>query len=1025
MATNNPFKGPQSYEDGDPFYGRSKEQKGIYGCIRNEVLTLLFARSGTGKSSLIKAGLLPLLREGGGFLPVYIHLSELAVEKSSARNLCDLVIHRCREEAEKHGCVIRESEHALPKDRNMTSLFGFIYGNTFVSSDAADVQPLKPVLIFDQLEEIFTLDFNKADLQFLIAEINCLLENKIPDHLTAVFAGPEDESYLDLMEGLLSKQKGFRILFSFREEYLPQFESLKREIPYIQFTSSRFRLEPFSKETAKEVIGLTAPDIPKTVVDSIAENVSINILSNFELNIVEPFLLSLICQKIYPDISSGATDANDNNRIKALVDGAIENYIGEVYERIGAQTKVFIEDRLITSDDKRRPYSYADLAKDAALRADVDMLIDNPRYRLLNSEQFLESTHIEILHDRLLPPLAKRRNDRKQREMEAERRKIGEDYERKKRRGRRYLTFALIGICFLIGGISYLFIINKRLTAAQLLLNAQARRLGAEKDTSNRLKDELSHQYDSVRSAEGKEYAFASKLDSARKQLEIQNQSLRDADDELAARYEALDSTEGVLNNEQMQLMTSNNQNKNLAKTVKGLSDRLIWNLLKTDPFPALAIAQANYRQISRMRTDDTSVVNGFARTFVTVFQTGNYFNKTPFLYYDAQLSRTGLIASLTREPDQDGIGFYRRSASGPVLARLLRYNTVDGPPDNSLVIYGFSHASDFVYAVTASGGRDTLYAWKVSDGDDGRTRLRWRIDYDRTFNKIQNVRNTNGLLLTGIAPGSRRCDLVYFDLDAQLSTSYSYKLDNKNEKFIDFNLKQEGLIVFDRAKDAYRITSRSEKKWMIKVHAGKDITDSVYYMGDTIVSIANDDRHFYFRFWDKSGTLLNTATFQGGFAVGRTYYSPGRIFGLGYDNSIEVLAFEDGRWTSKIVNRFGVQGDTTKDAYYFSPGGALSRDGSKVAFFYRPDRLAVFDLLNYTLIDTFPLPEACRSRPVFDRNDSTLVVLGPSRIYTLYFRKPEAAVTTATDLEALLDKGFFGSAWPIPDEEKLRYGIE
>ena len=84
MANENPFKGCASYEDGDQFYGRESEIREIESLIKNETLTLLFSRSGIGKSSIIKAGIFPALKNDYEFFPIYILFYTL-----------QLVIHPC------------------------------------------------------------------------------------------------------------------------------------------------------------------------------------------------------------------------------------------------------------------------------------------------------------------------------------------------------------------------------------------------------------------------------------------------------------------------------------------------------------------------------------------------------------------------------------------------------------------------------------------------------------------------------------------------------------------------------------------------------------------------------------------------------------------------------------------------------------------------------------------------------------------------------------------------------------------
>jgi WD40 repeat protein len=410
MQAHNPFKGPKSYEAGDSFYGREEEKKELHKLIRNEALTLLFSRSGTGKSSLIKAGLIPYLNEQQEFYPIYIHLPY--INSPGVTNLCDFIIQRCRQEIAKLDGVNFKIEMATTSHPN--SLFEFIHGLRIsvveLLNDGTPAEyPLKPLLIFDQFEEIFVHPFNKDQLEDLYDEIRYLTENEVPKYLKTEFNESKSEKIYDLKNVLKSKQKDYRIMFAFREEYLPQFESLKRNIPSIKFTNSRYRLEPFSVDTSAQIIVQTAPEIPLHTAETISESLAAKIIG-FEQEKVDPFLLSIVCQVIYPQLVS--KNNLTEKEIEELVKTAVENYLEKVYSEIGRPTKKFIEKKLITSDGAKNSVNYNEVKDDPDLKHDIDELITNQDYRLLSKGQFLDSEHISILHDRLLPPLKERRRKR-------------------------------------------------------------------------------------------------------------------------------------------------------------------------------------------------------------------------------------------------------------------------------------------------------------------------------------------------------------------------------------------------------------------------------------------------------------------------------------------------------------------------------------------------------------------------------------------------------------------------------------
>ena len=89
---SNPWAGPSSYPDpqngGNPllFCGRENESFDVAHLIDNNVFVTLYGRSGTGKTSLLNAGVFPLLRKKG-YLPVSVRLSMDAFDISFQQSI--------------------------------------------------------------------------------------------------------------------------------------------------------------------------------------------------------------------------------------------------------------------------------------------------------------------------------------------------------------------------------------------------------------------------------------------------------------------------------------------------------------------------------------------------------------------------------------------------------------------------------------------------------------------------------------------------------------------------------------------------------------------------------------------------------------------------------------------------------------------------------------------------------------------------------------------------------------------------
>ena len=138
----NPFKGLQSFDEADKelFYGRERVVKVLLGKVTTQRLTVVTGASGTGKSSLVKAGLIPLLKENGyNVLPV-IRPTQKPLEVLAQVNLL--------ENKEKVVLVIDQFEELLTQSNDedrlkfIDILRGYIQnGLTVIVTVRADFEP--------------------------------------------------------------------------------------------------------------------------------------------------------------------------------------------------------------------------------------------------------------------------------------------------------------------------------------------------------------------------------------------------------------------------------------------------------------------------------------------------------------------------------------------------------------------------------------------------------------------------------------------------------------------------------------------------------------------------------------------------------------------------------------------------------------------------------------------------------------------------------------------------------------------
>ena len=169
------FIGLQSYTEAQAniFFGRDEEINRLTKLVESNVLTIVFGKSGTGKTSLLNAGVFPKLRKDY-CLPFRIRLEF----QEDSPDLVTQIKNVLRSEIDKYGFKVE----SYPTTE---TLWEYFHSEPLWKS-------ITPILIFDQFEEIFTLAkrsnrFGNEELNSFWEELSDLVENSIPEKLKSIF----------------------------------------------------------------------------------------------------------------------------------------------------------------------------------------------------------------------------------------------------------------------------------------------------------------------------------------------------------------------------------------------------------------------------------------------------------------------------------------------------------------------------------------------------------------------------------------------------------------------------------------------------------------------------------------------------------------------------------------------------------------------------------------------------------------------------------------------------------------------
>ena len=194
------FLGLQSYSEAEAgiFFGRDNEIEQLTNLINSNILTIVFGKSGTGKTSLLNAGVFPRLRKNY-CLPFRVRLEFNA----DSPDLISQIKNILKAEIDKYGFKVEN----YPGDE---TLWEYFHREPLWKS-------VTPILIFDQFEEIFTLAkksnrFSGKELNVFWQELADLIENSIPVKLRETFLNDKEQVNYSY------KNQNVKILFTFREE---------------------------------------------------------------------------------------------------------------------------------------------------------------------------------------------------------------------------------------------------------------------------------------------------------------------------------------------------------------------------------------------------------------------------------------------------------------------------------------------------------------------------------------------------------------------------------------------------------------------------------------------------------------------------------------------------------------------------------------------------------------------------------------------------------------------------------------
>ncbi len=398
-----PYVGPRPFEEADSFrfFGRDREAKEFVLRIVANPEVLLFAPSGAGKSSLIRANLIPMLRERDcDVLPVAsVHPMALH-EASKDKSLNPFVL----------SCLIR-----------WTELDDFSRLDDNPHEQNLDFEQLKSMSLPDYF--LFRKEVRENEPRPTIAFL---------DQFEEVFAYGRHKQLVELFEQLsdsLDADPTLRVVFSMRGDRLDQLAKYIHILP--QKLPVRLRLDMLDKNAALDAITKPLEYTHRSFAPGVAEKLAKNLrtirVKNFEQeyetieeNVVEPVQLQVVCQSLWNSLPDDVTMIGKRHVQQfANVEGALaafyERCINSAVEKTKFPEGVLRQwfSRELITPDRTRGIVFQGKKKTENMPNRVVDYLGN--LYIIRRELFGKQPWYRLAHDRFIEPILQSNKEWEQR----------------------------------------------------------------------------------------------------------------------------------------------------------------------------------------------------------------------------------------------------------------------------------------------------------------------------------------------------------------------------------------------------------------------------------------------------------------------------------------------------------------------------------------------------------------------------------------------------------------------------------
>ncbi len=437
IAKRYPGVKPFSTEEHELFFGRNSDIRELYNQIFLRQTVVLFGKSGSGKSSLINAGIIPLLREEGSLLYFNIRFNNYTGKDIKDQLMPVQVIQKRLSECVE-GSIDKPFDDLIPGEGSLWY---------WIKQIQIQKKKLKFVLFFDQFEELFTYPKQQID-EFSEQLADLLFVDVLPKYKAKMVELIEQHQPVgDDLYSQIFQTAEVKVVFSIRLDRLSLLNNLKDRHPAI--LHDWYELDAISVEDAMNAIreparlsqekyGFASPSFGYTdaAIDKIIENIEDK---DRKGKIEAASTLQIICRHVEDNIVASNSDVmvSDDTLgdIEDIFQVYYQNILNKLPDAVLPNVHELVEEALI-SNNMRISLEEGFIAN--KYKVSKEILEDLEQSSLLRKERQGSKNMIlyEVSHDTLIAPITKVAEGRKaielQKEIEERERQERSENERKR-----------------------------------------------------------------------------------------------------------------------------------------------------------------------------------------------------------------------------------------------------------------------------------------------------------------------------------------------------------------------------------------------------------------------------------------------------------------------------------------------------------------------------------------------------------------------------------------------------------------